>query len=94
MDDVITGFPVKYLFTYIDSAGNRKLYNFPSWPETYQSAVNSIKHNFGLDISFIFQTGKVVAEDDKTWEELSKKVKEGMEKGETAIIVTVLEKKP
>lgn len=57
----------------------------------YQSAVNSIKHNFRLDI---FQTGKFVAEDDKTWEELSKKVKEGMEKGETAIIVTVLEKKP
>lgn len=36
----------------------------------------------------------VVAEDDEScqWEVLSKRVKEGLEKGETAIIVTALEK--
>ena len=87
-----------FSFTYIDSDGNRKLCNFPSWPETlpgknnsifffgvknnlfpfliistYQSAVDSIKYNFGLDIPFrvIFQTGKIVAEDEEAWEELS-----------------------
>lgn len=27
---------VKYLFTFIDSGGNRTLYNLPSWPATYQ----------------------------------------------------------
>ena len=36
----------------------------------------------------------VVAENDEScqWEVLSKRVKEGLEKGETAIIVTALEK--
>ena len=36
----------------------------------------------------------VVAEDDEScqWEVLSKRVEEGLEKGETAIIVTALEK--
>ena len=34
---------VKYLFTYSDSAGNRKLYNFPSWPETYQVRISKFQ---------------------------------------------------
>jgi len=83
---------VKYLFTYTDDGGNQKLYTLFSWPESYESAVASIKYNTKLDIPFKFLSGDTVAEDEEGWKVLSTKVKAGLDKGKTAVIVTVVRK--
>jgi len=89
---VITGSEVRYLFTYVDSGGNRKLYKLDSWPATYEIAEESIQANLKLNFRIDFRTGTTTAVDNTSWEKLSAKVNEGLENGETAIIVHVLEK--
>jgi len=90
---VITGSEVKYLFTYTDDGGNQKLYTLFSWPESYESAVASIKYNMNLNIPFTFLSKDTVAEDEEGWKVLSTKVKAGLDKGKkTAVIVTVVRK--